>query len=463
MQNALNTPTRPSRLHSLFSLSSLCSLFLASAAHAQDLTHKAPPQSEIIVIVGATVHPVASEPIADAAIRMEDGAIASITSAAEWADLKTKAKFGKPVREIDGRGKHVYPGLITPFTALGLTEIQAVAATIDTSETGNVTPEVKAITAVNPDSTLIPVTRSNGILIAGVFPGGGTIPGRPSAVRLDGWTNEEMAVDDAVGVFLRWPNVRPITAWWLDRSEEDQMKEIRENLAAIERTFDAAKAYADAKAADASAPADLRWEAMRPLWDKQQYFPLYISAQDVEQITSAVTFATQRGMKPVLVGGRDAALCSDLLKKHQVAVIVQGTHVMPRRDDAPYDDGYSLPARLHAAGLTVAIANNDDTANERNLPYSAGKAAAFGLPREEALRAITINAAKILGIADRYGTLESGKSATLILTTGDPLEVTTQVVGAFIDGREVDLSNKQIKLTEKYLDRYRQSGQLPAK
>lgn len=434
----------------------------AAPALAQDLTVKAPPQSQPVVITGATVHPVTSPAIENGVIEFEGGLIKGVYSADAWNAEIARRGMPASTRTIDAKGAHVYPGLIAPYTQLGLTEIQAVAATNDTSETGGITPEVLATSAVNPDSNLLTVTRSNGVLLAGVFPGGGSVSGQGGVIRLDGWTVKDMAVAPSVGMVVRWPNVRPFTAWWMDRSEEDQMKEVRENLAAIEKTFDTAKAYDDLRDADAATPIDLRWEAMRPLFatkDEPQ-LPVFLHASDVDQINSAVQFGAQRGLKMVLVGGRDADQAADLLKQHNVPVIVNGTHAMPRRDDAAYDDAFTLPARLLAAGLTFTISNGDDTAHERNLPYSTATAVAHGLPHDEGLKCLTINAAKVLGVADMYGSLEAGKSATLIVTTADPMEVSTIVLGAFIDGREIDLSNKQTELAKKYLERYRQTGDI---
>ncbi len=440
---------------------------LAAPVLAQDLTFKAPPQAQTTVIRNANIHPVTGPDIQNGSIIFENGVITDI--------LQGDPHMPQGWRVIDVKGNHVYPGLIAPYTQLGLTEIQAVPASIDTSEVGGTTPEVRAADAVNPDSNLLTVTRSNGVLIAGVFPTGGTMPGQGGVIRLDGWTVKDMAINQSAGLVVRWPNVRPFTAWWMDRSEEDQMKEIRESLAAIEKTFDTAKAYDDLRDTNANAPVDLRWEAMRAIFpvahaegqgaagdrpaDPQQ-LPVFIAANDVDQINSAVQFGAQRGLKMVLVGGRDAELAAELLKQHHVPVIVQGTHAMPRRDDAAYDDAYTLPARLAASGLTVSIEIADDTAHERNLPYNTATAVAFGLPHDEGLKCLTINAAKVLGIDAKYGSLEKGKSATLIVTTGDPMEVTTLVTGAFIDGREIDLSNKQTTLARKYLERYHQTGDI---
>jgi len=441
----------------------------ATVAGAQDLTPKAPAQAGPIVIVGATVHPVSGPAIEDGVVWFDGGVIAGVSTAAEFRDLETRVRWRAPLTRVDAGGKHVYPGLIAPYSQLGLTEIQSIQQTVDTSEAGGVSPEVRAVVAVNPDSTLLPVTRSNGVLTAGVFPTGGTVSGQPSVIRLDGWTTPEMTVEESIGIVMRWPNVRPFESRFFGRgegqSDEEQAKAIRRNLDEVERIFDTAAAYAAAKAADPAAPTDLRWEGMRSVFPARDAAAggapagrLYVLAQDVDQITSAVAFATARGIRVVIVGGRDAPMCAELLKRHEVPVIVLGTHVLPRRDDAGYDEPYTLPARLEAAGIAFAIANNDDTAHERNLPYSAAMAAAHGLDRERALRAVTLSAAEVLGVADRLGSLEVGKSATLLVTDGDPLAVTTKVERAYIDGRAIDLSNKQTKLAEKYRGRYRDAA-----
>lgn len=436
-------------------------LFLATPALAQDLTHKAAPQSHPILIKNAVVHPVSSPTISDGGVLFDQGVIRAILNQGQLDELVRSPNLPPNTLIIDADGKHVYPGLIAPYTQLGLTEIQAVRQMQDTTEVGDITPEASAAIAINPDSTLLPVTRSNGVLLAGVFPIGGVLPGRAAAIRLDGWTSDDMTITPGGGLILRWPSMRTISAWWMDRSESDQQQDIRRGLQRITDVFDTALAYRNAKDADPTHPTDLRWEAMRPLFpaDAAQ-LPLFILANDIDQINAAVAFCLERGLRPVIVGGRDAPNAADLLNRHDIPVIVNGTHVMPRRDDAPYDDPFTLPARLHEAGIRFAIANNDDTAHERNTPYSVATAVKHGLPRDAALRALTIEAARILNIADRYGSLETGKSATLILTSGDPLEVMTRVERAYIDGREIDLSNKQTTLAQKYRERYRQMGQL---
>ncbi len=233
------------------------------------------------------------------------------------------------------------------------------------------------------------------------------------------------------------------------------------SLATIDEAFDAALAYAEAKRADPSTETNLRWESMRPVLEGGK--PVIVRAQEFEQIESAVSWAVGRGLKIVILGGRDADLASDLLKRHDVPVIIAGTYRMPRREDSPYDSVYTLASALHKAGVRWCMAGeggDSETPHERNLPYQAAICVAYGLDRDAALRSVTLSAAELLGVADRLGSLEVGKAATLIVTDGDPLEITTAVELAFIDGRTIDLSNKQTDLAEKYREKYRQQGLL---
>ena len=456
-------------------------LAMTAVANAQDLVAKAPKQEKIIAITGATIHPVSQPAIENGTLVFEDGVITGVYSASEWQEwLSTKRLDTTKWVMIDGEGKQVYPGFISAYTQLGISEVQAVAASNDHSEVGNVAPEVQPTIAVNPDSTLLPVTRRNGILLAGVHPSGGLIPGQVGVIRLDGWTIEDMKVTTrrgdmgggGAGLMVNWPRVRPVRAWWMDTPEEEQMKRIRENLATLDKTFDTALAYARERLANPDAPIDLRWEAMRPLFtmpllvesgnaDKALIKPsplLFIEANDADQIASAITFCEKRSQRCVIVGGREADRVAELFKRTGTMVVVRGVQNMPQRDDSPYDDAYTLPMRLHAAGIPFAVTHNDDTAHERNLPYVLGTAVAHGLPMDAAIEAVTLNAARVLGIDDTYGSLEVGKSATLFVSTGNALEVTTDLTHAFIDGREIDLRSKQTELAKKYLERYQQTG-----
>jgi imidazolonepropionase-like amidohydrolase len=440
-------------LKQIHTLSAICVLGAlgGSSALAQDLTPRSRPQERPVAIVNATVHPASGPAIEGGFVAFDKGVITAI---GKGEDAKA-ATTGDGWEVIDGKGMHVYPGLIGANTQLGIREIEMVRASRDTDEVGAVTPEVVAATALNPDSTFIPVTRSNGVLLAGVLPSGGAMPGRASVIRLEGWTPAEMTVVEDAGLVVGWPMARPVTAWWMDKSEEDQRKDQTKARRLIEDTLDAAKAYA-AASAGADRPADIRLEAMRGLFaaDPKAARPALILANEYDQIQQAVLACAARGVRCIIVGGRDAPLAAPLLKEHGAAVIVDGTIKFPKRDDSPYDDAYTLPARLEAAGVRWCLASGDGTPHERNLPYSAAMAVAHGLDHDAGVRSITLSAAEVLGIADRYGSLDKGKSATLIVTDGDVLEVSSNVRRAFIDGRAIDLSDKQKALREKYRRKY---------
>jgi len=436
-------------IRSLFA--ALSAVAVAGSALAQDLGVKAPPQKAPVVINGATVHPISGPAIEQGHVVFDNGVITAVGSG------PAPSVSGATV--IDGAGKHVYPGLVGANTQMGLMEIGAVRATIDMAETNDVSPEVRAAVAVNPDSTLIPVTRSNGVLTVGVIPMGGLIPGRLSVIRMDGWTWEDLAISDDAGLVVNWPNMRTMTGRFFRTTPEEQAEQTRKSLATIDNAFEAAGAYFAACKADPTTEIDTRWEAMRAVIEGGK--PVYIRAQELEQIESAVSWAVRLGLNPIIIGGRDADLCTDLLKRHNVPVIVAGTHRVPRRADAPYDSAYTLPLALQQAGVRFCIAGeggNSETPHERNLPYHAASAVAHGLNPDDALRAITLDAAALLGVADRLGSLETGKSATIIVTDGNPLEITTVVEMAFIDGRQIDLANKQTDLADKYREKYRQLG-----
>ncbi len=425
---------------------------LATAAHAQDLGISAPPQRAPIVITGATVHTVAGPIIRNGYVVFENGVIREVGAG--------RAPRTRGARVINATGKHVYPGLIGADTIMGLTEIGAVRATHDSSEAGDITPEVRAAVAVNPDSTIIPVTRANGILTCGVLPQGGAIPGRAAVIRMDGWTWEDLAISADAGLVVNWPNMRPITAWWMQQTPEEQLKRAKERLAKIDEMFDAAEAYADARSADSSLPTDVRFDAMLPAMHGDT--PVFIRANELEQMQSAVSWAAHHNLKAVIVGGRDADKCTHLLLRHKIGVIITGTHRLPGRRDKAYDAPFTLPLRLETAGVMWCLASGDETAHERSLPYQAGLAVAYGLPEDAAIRAVTLSAAELLGVGDRIGSLENGKAATLIITDGNPLDIISQIEMAFIDGREIDLNSKQTALDKKYREKYRQLGILPS-
>jgi imidazolonepropionase-like amidohydrolase len=418
----------------------------AAIVNASD-TIPAPPQAKPIAIKGATIHPVSGPDIPSGTIVFENGKITAIGA---------NATIPSGADEIDGAGKHVYPGLINANTVLGLVEIGAVRATVDVEEAGAINPNVRSITSVNPDSELIPVARAAGVLTALSVPEGGIISGQSAVLRLDGWTPEEMTVLSPAAMHLRWPNLTIDRRPRARKSVKDQQKEIEKAQKQIRDAFLVARSYWQARKNPApDFKSDLRWEALIPVFDGK--LPLFVHASSLAQIEAALAWAKEMQLKIVLVGGDDAWRIAPQLKESDTAVILgPATSLPPRRDD-DYDSAWSSAAKLQQAGVRFCIASNGRGAetNERNVGYEAGLAAGYGLPKEEALKAVTIYPAQILGVADRLGSLETGKAATLIVTNGDPLDFPAQVEMAFIDGRKIDLSNRQTRLRDKYREKYR--------
>ena len=341
----------------------------ATGALAQDLEHTAPAQSSPVFLVGATVHTVSGDTIENGVVSFSDGIIGIVGKA---DDIMPRISLGPDTQLIDLSGKHLYPGLIDSVTILGLEEVSAVRATRDKDEVGDMTPEVRAYVAVNPDSTVIPTARTNGILSFGVFPTGGTIPGRASVLKADGWTTEDLAIERDAGVIISWPRMR-----YTGDNAKRQRERRDERIAALDEVFANAAAYAaehDLR--------DLKLEALGTVLDSaEDQNPVFINANDYDQITAAVNWAIDTGLDPVIVGGRDAHLCTDLLASTDTPVIIGGTYGFPKRNDGAYDEPYTLPAKLEAAGVKWSLTMSGRFAHERNLPEAMGISVAHGLDR----------------------------------------------------------------------------------
>lgn len=418
-----------------------CSLLLA-AIHVQAHDQiPGQPQTRPIVIKKATVHPIDRPTIDGGWVLLEDGKITGIGTAVAVPEKAI---------EIDGTGKHVYPGLIESVSDIGLREISAVGATDDRIEHGERNPNVRSWVAVNPDSELIPVGRAGGVLTAMTAPLGSWIRGQTAVIHLDGWTADEMAILAPAGLYVNWSAMHP-------REDKDKTKQEKQ-LADLDALLDEARRYRDARAARPdNTPSDLRLESLEPVIAGQR--PLIAEANRQAEIESAVAYAQAQDLRLVIHGGYDAAACSGLLKQYHVPVIIGSTLRLPLRPDDPYDAPFTLPERLQSLGVKYSIAGEGPGApggssNLRNLPYHAAVAVAYGLRHEHALRAITLSAAEILGVDDRIGSLTIGKDATLIITDGDILEIETQVTDAYIRGRKVDLGSRHTMLFEKYKKKY---------
>lgn len=432
-------------------VSSASGLSLALLLTAGAALHAGPeipgaPIAEPVAIIGGTIHTVSGDVIENGTLLFHHGKIVAVgAGVAVPADAM----------RIDAAGKHVYPGLFDAYTSLGLVEIPAVRATVDERETGQLNPNVRSWVAVNPDSELIPVTRSNGVLLALSAPNGSLIAGKSAVLQLDGWTWEDMTLRPDVGLHVHWPNMTPVIDWETERSAREQTQDRDEALRRLRQAFDDARAYVRSRDENPRQAFDARWEAMRPVLSGE--LPLIVAADELQQIQAAIAFAQQRQLKMILYGGYDAPLCTELLKQHDIPVIVAGVYRLPLRRSEPYDMPFTVPARLQAAGVRFCISESGrfGAANARNLPYHAAMAAAFGLEPHEALKSITLYPAQILGVGQRVGSLEPSKDATLIITDGNPLETATHVEAAFIQGRPVDLDNRHRRLWRKYEEKYR--------
>ncbi len=406
------------------------------------------PQKAPILIRNAIVHTVSKETLPKACLLIKEGKIAEIA-----ADIAQAEGY----EVIDAEGMHLYPGLIDSYSNLGLVEIDSIRASIDTTETGTINPNVRAAVAVNPDSEAIPVARANGILTALVAPTGGLVAGRASVMNLDGWTWEDMTIQADSAMIVAWPN-------WSTRARRGRGgpgagegdTAASDRLAPLHAMIRETKAYAAAKQADPNLETDLRLEAMLPVVDGKM--PIMVSANSIKQIQTAVAFSKLHALKLIVFGGADAVHCADLLREAKVPVVVASVYRLPTRRDAGYDSAYALPAQLKAAGIPFCIASEGrfGASGLRNLPYNAATAIGFGLNADEALRAITLSPAEILGIADRVGSLDIGKDANIVLCDGDILDVPTHVQRAWIAGKAVDLTSKHTDLYDKYKTKYEQ-------
>lgn len=417
-----------------------------------------PIHADTLLLTGATVHTVSGEVLSPGDVLVENDKIARVGS-----NLNAPSAM-----KVDLSGLHIYPGMVALDTALGLTEIEAVHATADNSEVGDFTPDVESWIAVSPDSELIPVARANGIACFEPAPAGGLVPGQSGLVLVEGWTTEQRTIKKPAALHVFWP------AMELDvgarqggrrgrgprpRSLDEQAKERRAKVREVIDFFDEAKAYAKAKEAggkgDTPAPQKVpAWEAMLPYVRSE--LPIMVHADEVRQIRSAVSWAVTNHYRMILAGGRDADLVAGLLASNNIPVVFTETYTQPVRDTESYDVHFGAPEVLHEAGVKVAFSVGPrafDASSVRNQPYSAAQAVAFGLPATEALKGLTLYPAQFMGIADRLGSIEPGKDATLFAADGDILDIRSQVKRMWVGGKEISLESRHTRLYQKYKNR----------
>ncbi|HET9531130.1 MAG TPA: amidohydrolase family protein [Blastocatellia bacterium] len=363
---------------------------------------------------------------------------------------------------IDATNLSVYPGMIDSGTSLGLIEIGSVAGSNDISEIGSNNANIRVDVALHPDTTHIPVTRVNGITTALTAPRGGMIAGQSALINLDGWVPQDMILKSPVAMHINWPGAGGgggfggFGGFGQQRNLAEVRREQERQIESLKKILRDARAYADAKdarAKDASLPklaTDLKMEGLIPVVRGQM--PVVVNLNLERDIKSAIAFADEMKIKIILAGAIDAHKVADQLKAKNIPVIVGEVLRMPAREDDPYDAPFTNAGLLAKAGVKIAF-QTGESAHVRELPYNVGMAAAFGLPKEEALKAVTIYPAEIFGVADRIGSIEQGKIANLIVTDGDPLEIRTHVRYLFINGRQVPLTSKHTELYERYKSR----------
>ncbi len=434
-------------MHSPRTLLAILLAGVAPFAAAQSTIPNNPGTKPTVAIRNATIYPVSSAPVPHGTIVFSAGVITAVGA---------NVAIPEGATVVDGTGLSVYPGMIDSGTSIGLVEIDAVPGTVDTAETGDLNPDARAEVALNPHSELIPVTRIAGVTNVVSEPEGGLVSGQSALIQLSGWTPAEMVVKAPAAVHVRFPRL-PVSG---DGRDPDKDKEARKaydkDLTTLRELFEDARAYAKAAAARSASKnirrfdRDLRLEALGPALDGS--VPVVIHVALARDIRVALKFAEEMKLRIILAGAQDVAQVIPELKARAIPVILGPILALPAREDDPYDLLFSNAKALHDNGIPFSI-QSQEAHNTRNLPYHAAACAAFGLPKEVALAAITLYPAQIFGVADRLGSLDVGKLANVIITDGDPLEIRTQVKRVYIAGEEIAMDSRHTLLYEKFRKR----------
>lgn len=421
-------------------------LLAVITSHAQETVYPAKAQTSAIFISNGTVHVGNGQVLNNTSVEIRDGKIAAIGNT-------ITASAGATT--VDAKGRHVYPGLILSNSNLGLVEVNSVRATADAVEIGEFNSSVRSLVAYNTDSKVINTLKSNGITHANIVPEGATISGTSSVVQLDAWNWEDAAYATDNGVHLNMPALfnRPnrfAAFLGIQGPQVDPIKRGLEQIEKIKNFFREANAYLTQTQ---HSKVNLKFESIKGLYSKKQ--KLFIHCDVVREILAAIDFKNEFGFDVVLVGAGESYQVADLLKKNNIAVILSQMHALPTLADDAIDLPYQLPVMLQKAGVLFAINDEDGQHRGKNLPFNAGTAAAYGLSKEEALSAITLNPAKILGIADRTGSIEVGKDGNIVISEGDILDMRSSNISmVMIQGRIVSLTDKHKQLYERYKYKY---------
>ncbi|MEP6903433.1 MAG: amidohydrolase family protein [Actinomycetota bacterium] len=429
----------------------ICGLFcLNSFAQNDGSEQNVLGRAGTFAITNARIVTVSGAVIENGTVLIQDGHIAAV-----GATISVPANAEK----IDGKGLSVYPGMIDAGTTLGLAEITlGVNASMDVAEVGEMNANAKAITAINPHSSHVNVARINGITTVLSYPAGGTIAGQAAIINLWGSTQAEMAVVPAFGLVVNFPRISTFSGFGQPQIEfNEAVKRRDQRLDDLKKIFKEAESYArikDAYEKDKTLPSprtDLRLEAMIPFIRGEK--PVIFTAERERDIRGVVKFVEDTKVKGIILGGQEAWKVADGLKKNNIAVIYTNIYNLPVRDDDAYDYLYEAPSKMQQAGVKFAISTGNDGAEVRDLPYHAGLAGAYGLSKDEALKSVTLYPAQILGIADKFGSIEVGKTANIVVTDGDLLEPRTNIKYLFINGRLIPLTSRHTELYEQFKDR----------
>ena len=394
-----------------------------------------------IVITGANIHVGNGQLISNGILAFTNGKISYVGT-----DI---SKVSANARRIDAKDKEIYPGFIALGSSLGLNEIEQVKATIDESELGAMNANVRSIIAYNTDSRVQNTLRTNGVLMAEIAPKGAVISGQSSFVQLDAWNWEDASLYSDIAIHLTWPSPYRYSGWWAEPGSSSTNDKYEKDVARIKNFFDEAFAYSK------NPPAmdkNLRYEAMLDIWSGKK--KLIIHASLAKAIISAIGFAKNYGITPIIAEAEDAWRICDFIKENKVSILLGESHNLPLREDDDTDQIYKNAKLLYDAGILYAMKVNGFW-QQRNLPFQVGQTVAYGVPKEAAIASITANVAKIFDL-NTIGTLEVNKDATFFVSSGDAMDmIGNQVELAFIQGREIDLDNHQKALYRKYHEKYR--------
>lgn len=422
--------------------------WVVTKVSAQETVYPAPAQAQTIALTNATVHVGNGQVIENGMVLFSKGKIVDVRPTAAIADVKV----------IDCKGKHIYPGLILSQSNVGLVEVGSVRATNDDTELGQMNPNIRSLVAYNTDSKVTNTLRNNGILLANVAPGGGILSGSSSVVQLDAWNWEDASYLSDNAMHFRMPSLMLRGGGrggfgrfgFGQQPAGDPVKRALDQIEGVKVFFREAKAYYQEGSHEET---NLKYEAVKGLFSKKQKF--FVHCNIVKEMLIAIDFAKEFGFDVVVVGGSESYQIADLLKQNNIAVILDQMHSLPTMVDDDVDQPYKTPAALQKAGVLFAINDDDGNTRQRNLAFNAGTAAAYGLSKEEALAAVSLNAARILGVADKTGSIESGKDANLLVCDGDLLDMRSNIIlQAFIQGRELNLTDKHKQLYERYKYKY---------